>query len=388
MNIQDEFSVILYALRFAGFNASEKNYRLELTLKEKLRNYILYIYEVVSILFAIILIFTSIFSLTYDTPIIKFTSASLHVILFLIRLSLFLKRSQLRKTLRKLRIFARNGCTRSIYRNYALFACSVSFVIPLIVAISATVVVLGNSTEHKDITLIGDETGYSYNIYMIGFVTTQILYTVNFLVFPGLVMTFLSFMYLSYIDAVKRHFEAELLNILRNFSHEAISKCLNIFMVANRIHRDMEKSLSLTAFLTYVLTFGNILNIVCIFAVNFLSNMQTLRSLYTNSVFIWTISWFVFLTICGSRATELGYFLKNIVQEVATKSLRYPPVKSSRDLMYLQLFDACSKLNLNFTAWGMFRLNKRLLLTTSGVLVTYGILFASEIRGISAMKQE
>ncbi|KAG8189096.1 hypothetical protein JTE90_028640 [Oedothorax gibbosus] len=159
-------------------------------------------------------------------------------------------------------------------------------------------------------------------------------------------------------------------------------------MVANRIHRDMEKSLSLTAFLTYVLTFGNILNIVCIFAVNFLSNMQTLRSLYTNSVFIWTISWFVFLTICGSRATELGYFLKNIVQEVATKSLRYPPVKSSRDLMYLQLFDACSKLNLNFTAWGMFRLNKRLLLTTSGVLVTYGILFASEIRGISAMKQE
>lgn len=382
MIAQDEISVILTALKFIGFNVSKKRYNFKQTTIKKLKSLTIHFYEFFYVLFNVYMVFISMYSLSYDTPILKFTSASLHIILLFLRLSLFSKRSRLIKILKKLRIFAslsQNDLRNSMAKKLAILACGLCFVVPAVVSVSIIVIVLCYPDHHKDLNyFVRNETHFVYNIM---FVVTQTAYSLVFLVFPGLVMTLLSFMYLSYINSVKRRFLSEKKKLLSNFSQQAVSECLTVLMTAKKIHSQMEDALSLIAFLTYVLTFGNILNIVCVFATNFMSSMKTLRSVHTINVFIWTVSWFVVMTVCGSRATGLGNFLKDVAEDIVARSLRDLRRKSSKDLIHLQLFDAFSKLDLCFTAWGMFRVNKRLLLTTSGLLVTYSVLFASELRG-------
>lgn len=385
MNAQDEFSIIFNSLKFIGINVFQKKYRYKQTFIRKLKRFMSQFYEFFYVLFGVYMVFVSIFSLSYDTPILKLTSATLHIILLLLRLSLIFKKSRLRKILQKLRNFAshrQNVPGNSTAKKLATLACGLCFGVPVVLSVSVIAIVLRNPDRHKDLNNFNRNGTQDPNFVLnVMFVGMQTAYTIVFLVFPGVVMTLLSFMYLSYIKSVKRHFLFEKKKLLSNFSQQAVSECLNVLMVAKKIHRDMEEALSLTAFLAYVLTFGNILNLVCVFATNFMSSMQTLRNVYTISVFIWTVSWFVVMTICGSRATGLGYFLKDVAQDIVARSLCDQSRKSSKDLMHLQLFDAFSKVELCFTAWGMFRVNKRLLLTTSGLLVTYGVLFASELRG-------
>lgn len=384
MNAQDEFSVIFNALKFIGFNVSKKKYNFKQTKIRKLKSLTIHFYEFFYVLFNVYMVFISMYSLSYDSPILKFTSASLHIILLFLRISLFSKRSRLSKILKKLRIFAnlnQNDLPNSMAKKLAIFACGLCFVVPTVVSGAIIVIVLCYPDHHKDLNYFVRNETSSHFVYNIMFAVIQTAYTIVFLVFPGLVMTLLSFMYLSYINAIKRRFLSEKKKLLSNFSQQAVSECLNVLMTAKKIHSEMEEALSLIAFLTYVLTFGNILNIVCVFATNFMSSMKTIRSVYTINVFIWTVSWFVVMTICGSRATGLGNFLKDVAQDIVARSLRDLRRKSSKDLIHLQLFGAFSKLDLCFTAWGMFRVNKRLLLTTSGLLVTYSVLFASELRG-------
>ncbi|GFS34091.1 hypothetical protein TNIN_456571 [Trichonephila inaurata madagascariensis] len=53
-------------------------------------------------------------------------------------------------------------------------------------------------------------------------------------------------------------------------------------------------------------------------------------------------------------------------------------VKKGEEQKDLNILSACSDIELRFTGWGMFVVDKTLFLTTTGVLVTYGVLFATE----------
>ncbi|GFS55776.1 uncharacterized protein TNIN_307591 [Trichonephila inaurata madagascariensis] len=95
--------------------------------------------------------------------------------------------------------------------------------------------------------------------------------------------------------------------------------------------------------------------------------------------FSWCTVWFVVLTLCGSHVSEAEGFIRNMIQEVISKNLHRKP-EDPEQLAYLNRLNFYSGYEVRFTAWGMFDAQKKLLLNVTGFLVSYGVLFASELR--------
>ncbi|GFY59775.1 uncharacterized protein TNIN_405191 [Trichonephila inaurata madagascariensis] len=104
-----------------------------------------------------------------------------------------------------------------------------------------------------------------------------------------------------------------------------------------------------------------------------------MRDAYSISIFSWTAVWFVVLTMCGSQSSGPELFIKNMAQEVISENfgMKY---ESQREMVYMNLLNSCSGYEVRFTGWGMFEVDKKLFLTVSSILVTYSVLFASELR--------
>ncbi|GFR22253.1 uncharacterized protein TNCT_331661 [Trichonephila clavata] len=268
-------------------------------------------------------------------------------------------------------------------RNYAILACGLCVFIPGSIAMTSTVMILHNVEKYKFTLGLTGQNSTSFNLVSIFvFIGHQIMFMVHFFMFPGLVMTLLSFAYLSYVKTFQRHLEAMRFGLLNHFSKEEISKALMLLTVAQKIRSDVEKSMSFIAFIAYVLTFGNILFLVCGYASDYLADEKSVREVYFISIFSWTLGWFVVLTTCGSRGVETETFIKDMTQEVISKNF-YMKCEGHKRLIYMNLLNSCSGCEVKFTGWGMFEVNKKLFLTVLGVLVTYGVLFASELRKTS-----
>ncbi|GFW06099.1 uncharacterized protein TNCV_4478911 [Trichonephila clavipes] len=194
-------------------------------------------------------------------------------------------------------------------------------------------------------------------------------------------MILISFTYLYFVKTFYKQLKSIQFRLLQDFSRQEVSRALVAFTVAKKIHQDIEKKLSFKTFLAYVMAFGNILQVVCAFITDFMSEEKTMQNLFSFAIFFWTIGGFVLLTICGTQVAKIEVIVKDIRQEVISKNFGKKP-EVQNDLACLNLYDACSSLELRFTAGGMFEVDKKLFLTISGVLVTYGVLFATEVAKI------
>ncbi|GFW71658.1 uncharacterized protein TNCV_2548701 [Trichonephila clavipes] len=330
-------------------------------------------------------IYSSIYFGPYASKTLRITSVALNSILVLLKLTVLINKSWILKTLTKLRIFGSPNLRhrkhiQSSLRKYAILACGLCVFFPGSIAMTSTVMILRNVEKYRFTLELAGQNSTSFNLVSIFvFIGHQIMFMVHFFMFPGLVMTLLSFVYLSYVKAFQRHLEAMRFRLLNHFSREEISKVLMLFTVGQKIRLDIEKSMSFIAFFAYVLTFGNILFLVCGYASDYLADEKNIREVYFISIFSWTLGWFVVLTTCGSQGVDSETFIKNMTQEVITKNFEMKGEGHKR-LIYMNLLNSCSGCEVRFTGWGMFEVDKKLFLTVLGVLVTYGVLFASELR--------
>ncbi|GFW07544.1 uncharacterized protein TNCV_3916771 [Trichonephila clavipes] len=162
--------------------------------------------------------------------------------------------------------------------------------------------------------------------------------------------------------------------LLRNLSRKDISNALIIFAIAKNIHQYIENAMSFICFLAYVLTFGKIIQAISLIVTDYMSDEESIKIMHWYIIPIWTMTWFVVLTMCGTQAKESDAFIKSMNQKVATKNF----AKTREEAKVLNILSACSDIELRFTGWGMFVVDKKLFLTTTGVLVTYGVLFVTE----------
>ncbi|GFW71682.1 uncharacterized protein TNCV_2548931 [Trichonephila clavipes] len=215
-------------------------------------------------------------------------------------------------------------------------------------------------------------------IFAITFIGNQFIFSIHFLVFPGMVMILLSFTYLSFVNAFHRQLEAVRFRLLHNFSSQEVSKTWNVLTVTKSVHQDIEVSFSFITFLAYILTFGNILNVVSVVVTKFLSDKGNMQHTYSFTILSWTVLWFVVLTVSGTKSAKIESFIKNLRQEVISKNFGKKP-EGRNELACLNFFNAGFDCEFQFTGWGMFKVDKKLFLTISGILITYGMLFATEI---------
>ncbi|GFY64462.1 uncharacterized protein TNIN_470371 [Trichonephila inaurata madagascariensis] len=95
-------------------------------------------------------------------------------------------------------------------------------------------------------------------------------------------------------------------------------------------------------------------------------------------IFVWTVIWFIWLTTCGSQVTGLELFIKNMNQEVISENFDKDPERL-KEFEYMSLFNSCSNFEMSFTGWGMFTVDKKLFLTVTSIIVSYGVMFASNL---------
>ncbi|GFT64933.1 uncharacterized protein NPIL_25171 [Nephila pilipes] len=191
-------------------------------------------------------------------------------------------------------------------------------------------------------------------------------------------LSFISFVYLFYVKTFELHLSEIRLTLLEEFSKKNIFRAIIILKKAKNVYHAIETAVSFSAFLAYVLTFTNILYLVCGFISDYLAEDKNTQNGYSLIIFLWTVSWFILLTVCGSQATGIECFIKNMIQEVISSNFDKNPEKY-KEFEYLNLMNSCSKFKLQFTGWGMFVVDKRLFLTITGIVVTYGALLASTL---------
>ncbi|GFS63022.1 uncharacterized protein NPIL_317561 [Nephila pilipes] len=298
-----------------------------------------------------------------------------------------MNKARILRALSKLHILSngQSSVNRSSLQKYAFLACGLCFLFPLALGTGIVTWALVNMNKYLPSLKLIDQNSSNLKVYYVVLITgNTIVYLNHFLLFPGLVITLLSFMYLSFFKIFQQLLEDMRLRLLKRFSRKEVSKALVVFAVAKKIHQDIENAMSFTSFLAYILTFGKIMQTVNFIITDFMPNEEGMRIMQTYVIFGWTVMWLIVLTMCGTQAKKSEAFIKSMNQEVITKNfVKEGEGQNIYSLMYANLLKACSDMELRFTAWGMFEIDKKLCLTITGVLVTYGVLYATEVSKMS-----
>ncbi|GFS60600.1 uncharacterized protein NPIL_116771 [Nephila pilipes] len=310
----------------------------------------------------------------------KITTTTINVILLLLRVSLLVKKNAILRALSKFHALGHWNKSRSLLWKYAMLTCGLCFLLPVAMITSTTIEMLNNYDKYAP--YLGLENRNSpckadafCSISIIAHVT---MYEIHYVVFPELLVALLSFVYLLFSKTFQQHLDELRLRLLENFSKKEISRTLLVFKAAKKIHLNIETAVSFLSFLAYALTFGNIFQVVSSIVTGFATDTGILQMTYSYITFIWSVVWFLALTMCGTEIRKIEVFLKNMAQDMITKNFD-KKLDAQSDLEYMNLFNAYSDLDLRFTGWGIFEVDKKLILTTTGILVTYGALFVTEV---------
>ncbi|GFV06269.1 uncharacterized protein TNCV_3667681 [Trichonephila clavipes] len=90
-------------------------------------------------------------------------------------------------------------------------------------------------------------------------------------------------------------------------------------------------------------------------------------------IFVWTLSNFVRLTLIGTKIIDVCDTWR-LLQKSIVKACAEAEDKSLDKLTHLLLFLEVTKVDLAFTGWSMFRLDRRLLLTMSEAIISFSVL--------------
>ncbi|GFT92145.1 uncharacterized protein NPIL_267151 [Nephila pilipes] len=375
-----EFEIILKCFSFTGviFLFEKTTGERKTKLFEKIKPFLTVLTEIAFILLTVNTVRTSITSGVEYKTTFKVTTITINVILLLLRMALLKQKAAVLMTLSKLDAFRseQQNSIRKFLRNYSALACCCCFLFPLVLIIGTTTEILLNTDRYFSGDRISTCSPKMYCVIFIAF--HSFIYLMHFLAFPGLVMTLLTIIYLSFVKTFRQHLGSMRYRLLESFSREEISKALAVFALAKKIHRGIERSVQLFSFLSYVLIFSNFLQLISSIVTSYMSDKIFIQIMYTYITLGWTILWFISLTMCGSQIGKIEIFIKNMSQDIIAKNFG-DEEEEHKKLVYINLFNTCADINLRFTGWEMFVVDKKLLLTITGILVTYGVLFATEV---------
>ncbi|GFY62937.1 hypothetical protein TNIN_335741 [Trichonephila inaurata madagascariensis] len=102
--------------------------------------------------------------------------------------------------------------------------------------------------------------------------------------------------------------------LLRNLSRKDNSNALIVFAIAKNIHQYIENAITFVSFLAYVLTSGKIIQAISLIVTDYMSDEESIKIMHWYIVPIWTVTWFVVLTMCGTQAKKNESCIKTMSQ--------------------------------------------------------------------------
>lgn len=302
------------------------------------------------------------------------TSAAIHVTLVMLRIIISLKRDKISQLVEELSCFSStcNNVQTSPQKWNILLFCSGC----ILYAVFMHMISLVSMAIQKDkgvwlsstyLLLFDLELDHKFFILASIF---SFIYTLTFHCTPLLIFILMGFLFkYLYIS-----FET-CLTVLTKYlddpkiTYDDVSRCVRILHVFTVLFSSTVKRISLIVFLLYAYVFISQLNLITLF----ISLSGTINSKLTIS----------FIIVCIlTTFFEISYitFAATSVQCCKTKlrdsigNLYKNSVIRSQSALYLLLLKYADNCDYSITAWGMFKLNKGILITMYGVIVTYGYL--------------
>ncbi|GIY57931.1 uncharacterized protein CDAR_451561 [Caerostris darwini] len=201
-------------------------------------------------------------------------------------------------------------------------------------------------------------------------------YTLHFYVTSLLCITMFITIFEVYENALKQMLMETYKLLRKNISLRNLANASELILEAQKMHQKIEDVLSFSIFLAYVLVFVNFLNLVSVNTMTTTSPSIQFRAVACTLIFFWTTSSFIKLTLTGSKLIDICDLWKFLQKEIVRNCSRRR-IKNQDQLTYFLLFLEESNVDLAFTGWGIFRLDRSLLLTISEALVSYSVLVAT-----------
>ncbi|KAF8789661.1 hypothetical protein HNY73_007585 [Argiope bruennichi] len=201
-------------------------------------------------------------------------------------------------------------------------------------------------------------------------------YSIHFYVTSLLCMTLFIAIFNSYADALRQMLTETYRRLRVDISLKNIAYASEMILKAQKVHQRIEDVLSFSILIAYLLVFVNFLNLVSISVSDFAHHSLQVRAIACSVIFCWTTASFVKLTLAGSRLVDACEMWKHYQKDIVRHCSRIK-FKREEELAYLLMFLEESKIDLAFTGWGIFRLERSLLLTIAEAIVSYSVLVAT-----------
>lgn len=302
------------------------------------------------------------------------TSAAIHVTLVMLRIIISLKRDKILQLVEELSCFSSTGgdARNSPQKwNILLFSSGC-----ILYAIFMHIISLVSMAMQKDKGIWLSSTYlllFDLELDHMFFVLTSIfsfMYTLTFHLTPLLIFVLMGFLfrylYISFdtcLTLLSKYLEDPKL------TYDDIIRCVRILHVFTVLFSSTVKRISFIVFLLYAYVFISQLNLITLF----ISLSGTINSKITISFLIVCILTTFFEISCITFAATSVQCCKTKLKD-SIGNLYKNSVIRSQSALYLLLLKYADNCDYSITAWGMFKLNKGMLITMYGVIVTYGYL--------------
>lgn len=305
------------------------------------------------------------------------TTSATSLSIMILRLSIAFKRKEIISLVTQIQNFIdKYQIKKYISRKKELdILCYLNLIIPPTLGITFVVFFNEHFDEIRDEYMLDYCSRHSIQekIYIIFF---TFVYSMHFYVTSLLCMTLFVAIFNSYTDALRQVLTETYRRLRVDISLKNIAYASEMILKAQKVHQRIENVLSFSIFIAYLLVFVNFLNLVSISVSDFARHSLQVRALACFVIFCWTTASFMKLTFAGSRLVDTCEMWKHYQKDIVRHCSRLK-FKREDELAYLLMFLEESKIDLAFTGWGIFRLEKSLLLTIAEAIVSYGVLVAT-----------
>lgn len=302
------------------------------------------------------------------------TSAAIHVTLVMLRIIISLKRDKILQLVEELSCFSSTGGdVRNSPQKWNILLFSSGCIL---YAIFMHIISLVSMAMQKDKGIWLSSTYlllFDLELDHMFFVLTSIfsfMYTLTFHLTPLLIFVLMGFLfrylYISFdtcLTLLSKYLDDPKL------TYDDITKCVRILHVFTVLFSSTVKRISFIVFLLYAYVFISQLNLITLF----ISLSGTINSKITISFLIVCILTTFFEISCITFAATSVQCCKTKLKD-SIGNLYKNSVIRSQSALYLLLLKYADNCDYSITAWGMFKLNKGMLITMYGVIVTYGYL--------------
>ncbi|KAG8180807.1 hypothetical protein JTE90_008592 [Oedothorax gibbosus] len=378
-----DINLLLKILIFAGLVFQPLNSK-----KQKL-SWLAHVFEVVYHIFAVFIIAVNVlfWQRRYSSTTLHFSTTLTLFLAIAVRFAMYLSRKKIPQMARDLihlyEDVTWNKPHKSIKKTILL-----SSIIPVLLTTISTVLdnfhlqVMRAKEEHSiqfviNLGTINNE-NQNWMIYMFLFLGPVKMYfaygvSVTIFIFCCIIYTIAKRIVLALNDQIRSHDSYGI-----TVTSRTISVYLDFYNRLNKAVADIDEVLSPCVLLLYGLMVSGQFYTLTVLISQDITEQSSLTTAIQNAiVFLLTMVAFLVVTLLASKVNEVAedvkrslHNLSNKIAEIERSTINDEGIASS----YLILVSILNGSHLSFTGWRMFNINRSFILTTMGVMISYGVI--------------